>query len=59
LCLLPDFSVVIITACLVDSVVTGLVLGSLIGRREARPRKRRYADIDYLSFAFIVITIFK
>jgi hypothetical protein len=39
--------VVVVTACLVDLGVIGLVLGSLVGRREARPRKRRYADIDY------------
>jgi hypothetical protein len=51
--------VVVVTACLVDSGVTGLVLGSLVGRREARPRERRYADVDYLSFAFIMIAVFK
>jgi hypothetical protein len=44
---LPDFSVIIITTYLVDSGVIGLVLESLVGRREARPRKRRYTDIDY------------
>jgi hypothetical protein len=44
---LPNFSVVIITTYLVDLGVTSLILGSLIGRREARPRERRYADVDY------------
>jgi hypothetical protein len=44
---LPNFSVIIITTYLVDLEVTSLVLGSLIGRREARPRERRYANIDY------------
>jgi hypothetical protein len=39
--------VVIVTIYLVDLGVTGLVLGSLVGRREARPRERRYADVDY------------
>jgi hypothetical protein len=39
--------VVIVAAYLVDLGVIGLVLGSLVGRREARPRERRYADVDY------------
>jgi hypothetical protein len=44
---LPDFSVVVVTTYLVDLKVTSLVLESLVGRREARPRKRRYVNIDY------------
>jgi hypothetical protein len=44
---LSDFSVIVITTYLVDLGVTDLVLGSLVGRREARPRERRYTNIDY------------
>jgi hypothetical protein len=36
---LPDFSVVIVTAYLVDSGVTGLVLESLVGGKLARVRE--------------------